>query len=260
VSELPAHMPETTAEAAAPAPRPLRMRDLTREAQLSRQAIHFYMAEGLLPPPVSTGRNVAAYSREHLERLQWIQKLQREHFLSLNAIRAVLNGEAVDGFSPEQQQVLRRLRDQLPGWARPGGRGAVLLRDLAEVRAVSQAELAALADAGLIRIEGAGDAARISQDDADILDCYVRFREVGATGERGYRPEHLALMSAAVEGLVERLARLYADRWANAPTAEAVAFVEAVIPIDERLMGILLRKKFRELIERAADAGPLSGH
>ena len=156
--------------------------------------------------------------------------------------------------------MLRRLRDQLPGWARPGHPAGTPLKDLAEARAVSQAELDALAEAGLIRIEGDADMARISPDDADILDCYVRYREVGATGDRGYRPEHLALMNAAVEELVTHLARLYADRWDTAPTAEAAAFVEAVIPIDERLMGILLRKKFRELIERAADAGPLSGH
>jgi DNA-binding transcriptional MerR regulator len=235
-------------------PRTLRMRDLTREAQLSRQAIHFYIAEGLLPPPVSTGRNVAAYSTEHLERLQWIQKLQREHFLSLNAIRAVLNGETAEGFSPEQQQLLRRVRDQMPGWARPGGRGATPLAELTSVQAVSAEELTALAQAGLIRIEGEGAQARVSQDDADIVDCYVRYREVGATGERGYRPEHLAVMNAAVEGLVERLARIYADRWATAPAADAVAFMEAVIPIDERLMGVLLRKKFHELIDRAAHA------
>jgi DNA-binding transcriptional MerR regulator len=247
---------ETSADAGPTAlpPRTLRMRDLTRESQLSRQAIHFYIAEGLLPPPVSTGRNVAAYSTEHLERLQWIQKLQREHFLSLNAIRAVLDGKSVEGFSPEQQQLLRRVRDQLPGWARPGGRGAAPLAALAESRSVSEAELSALAQAGLIRIEGEGAGARISQDDADILDCYVRFREVGATGERGYHPEHLAIMNTAVEQMVERLVRLYAERWATAPAADAVAFVEAVIPIDERLMGVLLRKKFREMIERATDA------
>lgn len=232
----------------------LRMRDLTREAHLTRQAIHFYISEGLLPPPVSTGRNVAAYSVEHLERLQWIQKLQREHFLSLSAIKAVLNGEDIDDFSPEQAQLLRRVRDQLPGWAKPQGRSEVPVADLIDQK-VSQDELTALVDAGLVSIQHDGAEGRVSQDDSDIIDCYVRFREVGATGDRGYRPDHLTIMDDAIEGLVQRLARIYASKWADAPIEDAVAFVEAVIPIDERLMGILLRKKFRELIERATQEG-----
>jgi DNA-binding transcriptional MerR regulator len=234
--------------------RPLRMRDLTREAQLSRQAIHFYISEGLLPPPVSTGRNAAAYSAEHLERLQWIQKLQREHFLSLNAIRAVLNGEDIEGFSPEQKQLLRRVRDQLPGWARRHGRDEVSIADLAG-RKVSEGELRELAEAGLVTIRGSGGDRTISQDDSDIIDCYVRYREAGATSDRGYRPEHLVIMNDAIEVLVQQFARLYASRWVDAPFEDAVAFVEAVIPIDERLMVVLLRKKFRELIERASEGG-----
>ena len=87
----------------------LRMRDLTAGTQLSRQAIHFYMAEGLLPPALSSGRNKALYGPEHLERLHWIQKLQRDHFLSLTAIKSVLNGEDAEGFTPEQQQLLQQM-------------------------------------------------------------------------------------------------------------------------------------------------------
>ena len=67
--------------------KPLRMRDLTEDAGLTRQAIHFYIDEGLLPPPASKRRNSAVYSTVHLERLRWIRRLQNEHFLSLSAIK-----------------------------------------------------------------------------------------------------------------------------------------------------------------------------
>ncbi len=235
--------------------KPLRMRDLTREAQLSRQAIHFYISEGLLPPPVSTGRNVAAYSEDHLNRLRWIQKLQREHFLSLSAIKAVLNGDGIDGFSPEQEQLLRRLRDQLPVSAKSRARSDVSIVGGVDQK-LSADELQALVDAKLVKIEGSGPDRQITQDDSDIIDCYVRYRDVGATGERGYRPDHLAIMDEAVEGLVQRLARIYAAHWADAPIDEAAAFVEAVLPIDERFLGVLLRKKFRELIDRTPTPMP----
>ena len=232
----------------APPRRALKMRDLTAGAQLSRQAIHFYIAEGLLPPPVSSGRNMAVYSEEHLERLHWIQKLQREHFLTLNAIKSVLNGDDIEAFSPEQQQLLRRVRDELPEWARPQGRDDVRIADLIGDR-LSEGELVELAQAGLIEIHGSAADRTISQDDSDIVDCFIRYGEAGATRDRGYRPSHLASMDHAIDGLVQQLARLYAKRWMNAPTKDAVAFLEAVVPIDERLMAILLRKKFRALLK-----------
>lgn len=234
-----------------PPPRVLRMRDLTKEAGLSRQAIHAYIAEGLLPPPVSAGRNNAIYSDEHRERLHWIQKLQREHFLSLSAIKAVLNGEDIEAFSPEQKQLLRRVRDQLPGWARPAESNSVRISKLLLCENLSEGEILELANSGLIKIQGVGADRTISQEDSDIVDCFVRYKQAGARGERGYEPGHLVTMNNAIDQLVQNLARLYATKWSNAPLEDAVAFVEAVIPVDERLMSILFRKKIRELIDRA---------
>jgi DNA-binding transcriptional MerR regulator len=231
----------------------LRMRDLTAGAQLSRQAIHFYIAEGLLPPAVSSGRNMAVYSEEHLQRLHWIQKLQREHFLSLNAIKGVLNGEDIEAFSPEQKQVLRRVRDELPEWARSKGRGEVLVADLVGTH-VSEGEFVELAKVGIITVHGSGAGRKISQADSEIVDCFVSYKQAGATRDRGYQPADLVTMDHAVDGLVRQLAQLYTARWQNAPVKDAVAFLEAVVPISERFMAILLRKKLRELITILADS------
>ncbi len=235
------------------------MRDLTAGAQLTRQAIHFYIAEGLLPPPVSSGRNMAVYSEEHLQRLQWIQKLQREHFLSLNAIKSVLNGEDIAAFSPEQKQVLRRVRDELPAWARSPRQGEVPVADLIGPN-VSEGEIIELAEAGLITVHGSGASRRISQADSEIVDCFVSLKQAGATRERGYHPAHLATIDHALDGLVRQLAQIYTARWQDAPVKDAVAFLEAVIPIDERLMAILLRKKLRELIATLTDPAEAVAH
>ena len=228
-------------------PGALRMRDVTAGTQLSRQAIHFYIAEGLLPPPLSSGRNKALYGPEHLERLHWIQKLQRDHFLSLTAIKSVLNGEDAEGFSPEQQQLLRRVRDELPDWARPSGHHGVRIADLIGER-LSEDDLIELAQAGLIEIKGSGAERSISEADREIVDCFIQYGEAGASRDRGYRPGHLATMNQAIDGLVQQFSQLYAARWVDAPAKEAAAFLEAVLPIDERLLAILLRKKFRALL------------
>ncbi len=50
-----------------------RMRDLVEQTGLTRETIHYYLSEGLLPPAIKTGRNTALYTEQHLERLRKIQ-------------------------------------------------------------------------------------------------------------------------------------------------------------------------------------------
>src|SRR5688572_30388115 len=91
----------------------LRMRDLTERTGLSRQAIHFYVEQGLVDPPKKTGATMGYYTDAHVERILLVKKLQEEHFLPLKAIRAMLD-EKHGGFSRAQQQVLRDVKARLP--------------------------------------------------------------------------------------------------------------------------------------------------
>ena len=55
----------------------LRMRDLCEATGLDRQAVHFYIQQGLLPPGRKTGRNMAWYTHAHVERLDLIKAKRR---------------------------------------------------------------------------------------------------------------------------------------------------------------------------------------
>lgn len=52
----------------------MRMKELVQRSGMSRSTIHFYLREGLLHPPIKTGRTMAYYDRGHLDRLKSIQK------------------------------------------------------------------------------------------------------------------------------------------------------------------------------------------
>jgi DNA-binding transcriptional MerR regulator len=62
--------------------------ELVREADVTQRTIRYYIAEGLLPPPDSAGRN-ARYSQEHLDRLRLIGQM-KQAYLPLKEIRARL--------------------------------------------------------------------------------------------------------------------------------------------------------------------------
>ena len=57
---------------------PFKMKDLCERTGLERQVIHFYIQQGLLPEGKKTGRNMAYYGEQHVERVKLIRKLQHE--------------------------------------------------------------------------------------------------------------------------------------------------------------------------------------
>lgn len=99
-------------------PTTLKMRDLCDATGLNRQAIHFYIQQGLLPPGEKTGRNTATYTPAHLERLQLIRRLQHERFLPLEVIKDLLSARE-DRYSDTQRGFLRRLRARLKACSTP---------------------------------------------------------------------------------------------------------------------------------------------
>jgi DNA-binding transcriptional MerR regulator len=74
----------------------LSIKEVGTRAGVTRRTVHFYIQQGLLPPPEGAGRG-ARYTEAHLARLRLIRRLQREH-LPLNEIRrqlADLNDEQI---------------------------------------------------------------------------------------------------------------------------------------------------------------------
>lgn len=63
--------------------------ELSTLADVSPRTVRYYIVEGLLPPPLTTGRN-ATYSQDHLDRLNAIAAM-KEMYLPLREIRHRLN-------------------------------------------------------------------------------------------------------------------------------------------------------------------------
>src|ERR1051325_3765765 len=79
------------------AQRRMRIGALSARTGISRETIHFYLREGLLPRPRKAARNLAFYEEKHVERLLLIKRLQNEKFLPLSVIKRLLAGGRVSG-------------------------------------------------------------------------------------------------------------------------------------------------------------------
>ncbi|MBI2776234.1 MAG: MerR family transcriptional regulator [Chloroflexi bacterium] len=71
--------------------RRLRIGELAREAGVSRETIHFYLREGLLPPAQKVNARVSHFDDGHLVRLRLIKAFQQAH-VPLASIREQLQG------------------------------------------------------------------------------------------------------------------------------------------------------------------------
>lgn len=211
---------------------PYRMKDLCDLTGLSRQAIHFYIQQGLLPPGHKTGRNMAWYGPEHVERLELVRRLQHERFLPLKAIRAMLAGDTEE-FSPQQRSLLRDIKTRLAGSELAGeaARNAIDLAEVADRAGVEAAEVRRMAALGLVAVADDGERPRIAADDAWIVELYGQMRAAGFTEELGFGVEDLAIYEEAVSQMFTAERKLLIERMAHLPPERAAEMITRVLPL-----------------------------
>ena len=214
-----------------PGPATLRMKDLCEQTGLSRQAIHFYIQQGLVPEGKKTGRNMAWYGPEHVERLQLIRKLQEERFLPLKAIRALLDGETAD-LDPAKRalfaEVASRIDPSLNG-PRPA---MVDAREAAARHGVRLDEVERMAELGFIAARrDDDDRLVISAENLWMLDIWGQMRTLGYTEELGFRVDDLQIYDAAVSKLFQAETGLLVERLAGQSPAQVAAMIEKALPL-----------------------------
>lgn len=210
-----------------------RMKDLCEATGLPRQAIHFYIQEGLLPPGRKTSRNMAWYSEEHLERLRLIKQMQHERFLPLKAIKAILEGRE-EAFAPEQHQFLLEVKDRLaPAVTGTDGRRATVDADeLSSRTGVEADELERAVELGLVGASRDPQGRlRIAEDDVWMIELFGEMRRMGFTRERGFTVDDLAFYQDAMNQLFQQEAKLISQRLSGLPADEAALMIEHALPL-----------------------------
>jgi DNA-binding transcriptional MerR regulator len=212
---------------------PYKMADLCRLTSLPRQAIHFYIHEGLVPPGRKIGRNNARYGEVHVERIRIVRQLQNERFMPLKAIRAMLDGRD-DAFTLEQLDLLgdvkRRLASTL---AKPrAGRRRLDVRTLLARHGLDQRDLDDLVGSRVVEVErGPRGTLRVATDDAWAFELLGQVRRAGFAHELGFDAKLLRVYERAVASLVEREWRALSRRMAALPPDKVAAMLEKAMPL-----------------------------
>ncbi len=67
----------------------MKIRDLVKHSGVSKETIHYYIREGILPKPRKRGKNVAEYDGGFVERIRFIKELQDRYFFPLAVIKNI---------------------------------------------------------------------------------------------------------------------------------------------------------------------------
>lgn len=227
----------------------LKMKDLCGATGLTRQAIHYYIQAGLLPPGRKTGRNQAFYSPEHIERLHRIRQLQHERFLPLKAIKALLDerDETLDTFAPEQRAFLRAVQANLP--PRTPDKGPAEASELVERGLIEADDLDGLIEEGIVAAQKGPDGiVRVHPDDLDLVALLGQLRALGVNEEAGFELTDFRIYEDAVRRLVKAETALVVQRKAN-DSPEAVAqLIERTLPVINALVCHLRERRIQALL------------
>ncbi len=180
----------------------IKMKELEERSGFNREAIRFYIREGILPEPEKPKRNVAFYSDVHIKRLLAIRYMQQEREMSLTRIKSILeNGEFDSMANPNSLQGLEQLLPALVDGVAPVE--DKLLEDLVVETGLPEEEIVELASANIININESGGDKKIGFRDAIILKKWGQARDAGFTEARGYDLEYLKLYQQTMEQLAK---------------------------------------------------------
>ncbi|MEE8079813.1 MAG: MerR family transcriptional regulator [Pseudomonadales bacterium] len=168
----------------------IKMKELESRTGVGREAIRFYIREGMIPQPDKPKRNVAFYNDTHVKRLRAIRHLKQERQMPLARIKAILNSAEFDQLAQrESLQGLERLLPALVDGVAPSPDRR--LRDVVVDSNLDEAELEELCDLGVVT-----PALRDGERWFDFRDCAIlrkwgEVRTAGFTVARGYSPAFL---------------------------------------------------------------------
>jgi len=166
----------------------LKIRDLVERTGVSRETVHYYIRDGLLPKPRKRGRNIADYDDSYVERIRMIKELQDNYFLPLAVIKNILKNRKK---SPEGQSFLSLRRE----YFRPVDQ--LLPTEIAGEEAFRKATglgrkwLVKMEEWGIISPELHDGEKVYSQDDITLGKLVVQMDEIGIGVKDGFDAEAL---------------------------------------------------------------------
>jgi DNA-binding transcriptional MerR regulator len=227
----------------------MKMKELEQRTGIGREAIRFYIREGLLEEPERPKKNVAIYSENHVERILLIKKLQDERFLPLNVIKDILEQEITG-----QGDLAAFLGVEFAMSLAPRIRSNVLMDECG----LAMVDIEQMTEANLIELDTFSLTSDISSEDAALIRLWGDMKN-GGYGAVGITASDLKPYAEAAAAIAAYEVDLFYRHAEGRMDTDAAARLAALGVESTRDMFVLLRVKatMKEVAQRTAirDAG-----
>ena len=222
------------------------IRVLIKKTGVAKEAIHFYIREGILPKPVKTGRNVAYYNDEHVEKLKQIKELQKR-FIPLRIIKQLLTAkkEEVDRKLGDLQRRLNIPMDIIDSEA------SLSFEDLRERTGLSSRELKRLEKVGVISSPSGTRGKKYEREDLELALLVGKLKDAGYSEEGGFTgisglTLYVDHMKAMVEEEIKRFLESVPE---NLGLQEASQLAKRGIELYGEFIGLLRKKLIKHKVK-----------
>jgi DNA-binding transcriptional MerR regulator len=162
--------------------------DLVQRTQVTKETVHYYIREGLLPKPRKLGRNVAEYDAHFVERIRLIKELQDQYYLPLAVIGNILKNQKK---SPEGKSILSLRREYFQPVDHLLPKEVVGEEAFLAATRLGKNWLGKMEKWGIINPEVINGRKVYSQDDITIGKLIVKMDKIGIGVRNGFNPEAL---------------------------------------------------------------------
>jgi DNA-binding transcriptional MerR regulator len=166
----------------------LKIRELVQKTRVSKETVHYYIREGLLPKPRKRGRNVADYDESYVERIRLIKELQDGYFLPLAVIKNIIKYRKK---SPEGQSLLSLRREYFRPVDQLLPHEIVGEEDFRKATSLGRKWLGKMEKWGIISPELRNGQKVYSQDDITLGKLVVEMDNIGLGVRDGFDAEAL---------------------------------------------------------------------
>jgi DNA-binding transcriptional MerR regulator len=196
----------------------MKIGELSERTKVSKQTIHHYINEGVLPKPRKLGVNTADYGERYVERILTVKELQEGHFLPLSKIKKVLKEQRrSDTLDPVvlniQSKYFKPLDRLLPDVVI--GKTAFL-----EATGLSETWLRSFEEWEIITPELREGQPVYSHDNVTIGKLLVEMDKMGLGPRDGFDPEGLRHVSDIMRDAVERGHQRFLESYSEKTTAD----------------------------------------
>jgi DNA-binding transcriptional MerR regulator len=187
----------------------MKMRELESRTGVNRETIRVYLRNKVIPEPNRPKTNVADYGEEHVTAIIAVRDLQRDSRLTLNQIKAALDGRpaerhvGVGAFQNLEALVATRVGvdDRL-----------VPISALLKVWPKAEEDAREFAKMGLLDIIDTGNGPALSVTDSRLITIWGEMRASGYTEELGFAPDILSFYKGPADTIAQAESRLFLER------------------------------------------------